>query len=68
MPVPMPMIDGLGFLQVLKRKGLAVPVVITTENLLTPEWARDNGCAGFLRKPIETETLLREVSRCLRGH
>ena len=41
------------------------PVVVTTGTILTREWAAQNGCAGFLRKPIEEDELLDEVNRLL---
>ena len=63
----MPVLDGWAFLGRLRREGPRppVPVVITTGTILTREWAAANGCQGFLRKPIETEPLLREIRRCL---
>lgn len=62
----MPVLDGWHFLEVLRRERVSLPVVVTTGTILTREWARQNGCAGFLRKPIEAQPLLAEVRRCLR--
>jgi CheY-like chemotaxis protein len=62
----MPVLDGWHFLQ--RVKGLPVgsaPVVVTTGTILTREWAAQNGCAGFLRKPIEEDELLDEINRLL---
>jgi CheY-like chemotaxis protein len=59
----MPVLDGWHFLNLLPQPH--VPVVIATGTILTLEWADSHGCAGFLRKPIETEELLAEVRRCL---
>src|SRR5437588_856666 len=63
----MPVLDGWHFLSWLRRLGLQppIPVIVATGTILTPEWAQDNGCQGFLRKPIETEQLLEEIRRCL---
>jgi two-component system chemotaxis response regulator CheY len=62
----MPVLDGWRFLQLLPQTPApAPPVVITTGTILTREWARDNGCAGFVKKPIEADALLAEVGRCL---
>ena len=36
-----------------------------TATNLTAEWARDHGCQGFLRKPIQTKVMLQEIRRCL---
>src|SRR3954463_8738342 len=61
----MPVLDGWHFLHQLRRDGPrpAPTVVVTTGTILTREWADANGCAGFLRKPIETDDLLAEVRR-----
>src|SRR5438034_10537974 len=62
----MPVLDGWHFLQ--RLKGLPVgsaPVVVTTGTILTREWAAQNGCAGFLKKPIEEDELLDEINRLL---
>ncbi len=62
----MPVLDGWQFLKWrAARPQPAVPVIITTGTNLSSEWARDHGCQGFLRKPIETAALLEEVGRCL---
>lgn len=65
----MPVMDGWQFLQELRRWSvpLSVPVIVTTGTILTREWAEQNGCCGFVKKPIEEEELFREVERCLRG-
>ena len=62
----MPVLDGWHFLKCLKKmKKAAIPVIVTTGTILTREWARDNGCAGYVRKPIEIDALLEEIRRCL---
>jgi CheY-like chemotaxis protein len=62
----LPVLDGWRFLERLKGHPAApVPVVVTTGSILTPEWAQDHGCAGFVKKPIEETVLLEEVRRCL---
>ena len=62
----LPVMDGWHFLQELRRRGHYPPVIITTGSILTREWARQNGCQGFLHKPIDETALLREIERCLR--
>jgi CheY-like chemotaxis protein len=64
----LPILDGWNFLQRLERDFLShpIPIIITTGIILSPEWASANGCAGFLKKPVEPEKLFREVDRCLR--
>ncbi len=44
---------------------LAVPIIITTGTIRTSEWTEQNGCQGFLHKPVEEEVLFRDVERCL---
>jgi CheY-like chemotaxis protein len=62
----MPVVDGWQFLQRFRPEGPEQPpVLVITSTILTREWARDHGCEGFLRKPVETEALLEEVRRCL---
>jgi len=61
-------VDGWRFLEALQdwSQPLAVRILITTSTILTRDWAEQNGCLGFLRKPIEVEALFQEVERCLR--
>jgi two-component system, chemotaxis family, chemotaxis protein CheY len=63
----MPVLDGWHFLRRLQREEgqPTIPIIVTTGTSLTPEWAKDHGCQGFVRKPIELENLLAEISRCL---
>jgi CheY-like chemotaxis protein len=62
----MPLLDGWHFLNRLKSLPVgSTPVVVTTGTILTREWASQNGCAGFLRKPIEEDELLDEINRHL---
>jgi CheY-like chemotaxis protein len=62
----MPVLDGWHFLDRLQRAGPHPPIIVTTAaGVLSREWAAAHGCAGFLRKPVGTEALLQEVSRCL---
>jgi CheY-like chemotaxis protein len=65
----MPRMDGWQFLVERRRDPAlaAVPVVITTErSIANAEWAASLGAAGCLRKPVDTEDVLREVRRCCR--
>jgi two-component system response regulator MprA len=64
----LPVADGWRFLERRRQPALAaVPVVILTGlGVASPEWATALGAAGLLRKPAETEALLREVRRCRR--
>ncbi len=59
----LPVMDGWQVLQELRKHGSSPPVIITTGSILTREWAAQNGCQGFLHKPIEERALLREIKR-----
>jgi CheY-like chemotaxis protein len=63
----MPVLDGWHFLGRLQQDASRPPVIVTTAApALSREWAEAHDCAGFLRKPVDTEELLGEVRRCLR--
>jgi CheY-like chemotaxis protein len=61
----LPVLDGWHFLERLRRGGPHPPIIVTTATFLSREWAKDHGCAGFLRKPVDEEALLAEVRRCM---
>jgi CheY-like chemotaxis protein len=64
----LPVLDGWAFLRRFRQSAAAaVPVIVTTGVGPTREWARDHGCAGFVRKPIAEAELLEEVRGCLSG-
>jgi CheY-like chemotaxis protein len=65
----MPVRDGWHFLEGLRRLAPTPsrPVLVAAGRILTREKARDHGCAGLLRKPIETDALLAGVRRCWAG-
>jgi CheY-like chemotaxis protein len=63
----LPGTDGWAFLERRRREPAvaSVPILITTGlGVASAEWAEALGAVGCLRKPIETETLFREVTRC----
>jgi CheY-like chemotaxis protein len=61
----LPVLDGWKFLDEIEHwsKPPNVPVIVMTGTILTPEWAAQRGCAGFLRKPIEADRLIEVVKR-----
>jgi CheY-like chemotaxis protein len=61
----MPVLDDWRFLELLRPRADRVPVIVTTGTVFSREWAAEHGCAGFIKKPIDTESLLAEVRRCL---
>ncbi len=66
----LPGVDGWQFMEQRRRdpRLFSVPVVVTTGlGVAAPDWAASLGACGCLRKPIETDALLREVGRCCRN-
>lgn len=65
----MPVLDGWHFLERLKAETPppSVPILVVTSTILTREWAKDHGCCGCLRKPIDPVNMLEEVQRGLEG-
>lgn len=65
----MPVMDGWRFLEALRRcaEPVKVPILIATATILTNDWARQHGCAGLLRKPVEPVEVLGEIRRCLKA-
>jgi CheY-like chemotaxis protein len=62
----MPVLDGWHFLQEIRAQGAPpIPIIVVTATILTRQWAEDHGCRGFVRKPIESDSLLAEIRRCL---
>lgn len=62
----MPGVDGWGFLArvQLQPRLRAIPVILMTGTVLSPDWAASHGCAGFLKKPVKVADLLSELQRC----
>jgi CheY-like chemotaxis protein len=62
----MPVLDGWRFLEELKRMPVRpVPVIAMSGAGLSAEWAADNGCADFLKKPFDDHDLFAAISRAL---
>jgi len=61
----MPVLDGWHFLARLWQQEPLLPIIIMTGSIVSREWALEHGCHGFLHKPIQAESLLEEVRRCL---
>jgi CheY-like chemotaxis protein len=61
----MPILDGWSFLE--RRKGIdklaGVSIIVMTSGIITREWAVDHGAVGFVRKPVDTDALLKEIQR-----
>jgi two-component system cell cycle response regulator DivK len=67
--ISMPGIDGLTFTTILKSDPAlnAIPVVAITANVMRGDRERSlaAGCDGYIQKPIDVDTLPRQVARFL---
>lgn len=59
----MPRLDGWGFAAELRRRGLAVPVVVMTAARDARAWAAEIEAQGFISKPFLITELLAVVER-----
>ncbi len=59
------LLPGLDGWRLLPRVRDAVPVIVMTGTVLSPEWAAEHGAAGFLKKPFSDDDLVAEVRRVL---
>ena len=59
----MPVLDGWGFAQALRRRGQEVPIVIITGGLEAACSADEMGAIGYLQKPFRLGQLLLAVSQ-----
>ena len=63
----LPILDGWHFLDNVRANPVwnAIPIIVMTGIVLGPEWAHDHGCSGFLRKPIDRDSLFEQIEQCL---
>jgi len=61
----MPILDGSGFAQALKDRGLKIPILVITGAPDARQWAEDIGADGYLAKPFDIADLLASVQRLL---
>jgi CheY-like chemotaxis protein len=59
----MPVLDGWGFVRVLRQRQLDIPVLVMTAARDARRWAAEVGAAGFLAKPFELPEFLSAVER-----
>lgn len=59
----MPTLDGWGFANALRARGLKYPVVVVTAAENARAWAQEIGADAYLAKPFQLNDLLRVVAR-----
>ncbi len=59
----MPVLDGWGFAQKLKERGIELPIVVLTASPNPRHWAEEIGAQGYLAKPFDLLELLDAVER-----
>lgn len=59
----MPILDGWGFAEELKRRGLSLPILVMTAAQDARGWADEIGAQGYLAKPFDLPDLLAAVER-----
>jgi CheY-like chemotaxis protein len=59
----MPVLDGWGFVRVLRERGLSLTVVVMTATADARRWANEIGAQGVLPKPFDLDDLIAEVER-----
>ena len=57
----MPILDGWGFAQAVKERGLDLPIVVMTAAQDARRWAEEIGANGYLAKPFDLDDLLGAV-------
>lgn len=57
----MPVLDGWGFAEALRKRDIAVPLVVMTASQHTKQWAEEVGAVGYLAKPFDLLELLTAV-------
>lgn len=59
----MPALDGWGFANAMRDRGLKLPVVVVTAAENARAWAQEIGADAYLAKPFQLKDLLRVVER-----
>jgi CheY-like chemotaxis protein len=59
----MPVLDGWGFMRVVRERGLSLSVIVMTAAADARRWAREIGANGVLDKPFELDDLIAAVQR-----
>jgi len=69
MDIQLPGMDGLDATRRIRQSGVSgnVPIIALTSYAMTGdrEKALDAGCTGYIEKPINPETFIAELEKCL---
>ena len=64
----MPVMNGWDFAQILKERGIDVPILVMTAARDARRWAQEINAEGYIPKPFEITDLLAAVERLLGGN
>jgi EAL domain-containing protein (putative c-di-GMP-specific phosphodiesterase class I) len=59
----MPVLDGEGFVNAIRERGLRIPIVIMTAGSSAKRWAAQLGADAYLSKPFELASLIDVTNR-----
>ncbi|MBA3944620.1 MAG: response regulator [Herpetosiphonaceae bacterium] len=59
----MPVLDGWGFTQTLRERGITLPVLIMTAAQDARRWAEEVNAAGYVAKPFQLLDLIEAVEQ-----
>ena len=54
----MPVLDGWGFAEELRRRELQIPVIVMTAATNARRWATEVGAVGYVEKPFDLDDLI----------
>ncbi len=61
----MPVLDGWGFAQQLRERGVAIPIVVMTATQDARRWAQEIGAGHVLAKPFDLMELIAVVEQAI---
>ena len=59
----MPVLDGWGFAERFRARGLEYPIVVMTAAESARRWADEIGATGYIAKPFDVNVLLQTIER-----
>lgn len=59
----MPVLNGWGLADLLRARGLSIPIVVMTAARDARTWAQEAGAIGYIAKPFDLTELLDAVGR-----